>query len=357
MKGILKLSCGKIFKGTSFGANRNIKNEICFTTGLVGYPQSMSDPSFLGQILVFTQPIIGSYGIPSNIKDKYGLFKNFESDGIKVAGIIVGNYSEKYSHWSAVRSLSDWCNEFNIPAITDIDTRALTMILREQHTIGTIYIGDNKNEPNEQIQNFNSDVSIKIPQIFNPDGIVKIAMIDFGVKQSIIRCLIKRNCQITVYPYNTDISLLIDKYDGFCLSNGPGDPKMNNIAINNIRKLIEKNKTFKPIFGICMGLQILGLAIGMDTYKMKFGNRGHNQPVLDLINGGCKISSQNHGYALNENTLPNNWIISFKNANDNSIEGIKHLYLHYSSVQFHPESNSGPNDFEYLFDDFVNNCK
>lgn len=344
----------KGYKGIRYGGGKNtLFHELVFNTSLVGYSESITDPSYNNQILVFTQPLIGNYGVPSYEKDIFNLHKNFESGKIQVSGLIVGDYCKKYSHWNARCSLSDFCKLENIPILSDIDTRELTHLLRNNTLSGKIV--DDKLYVSEKLLNIGNEVknvSTKHKINYNPEGKVKIAVLDFGIKENIIRCLIIRNCSVTVYPYNTDISN--ENFDGVLLSNGPGDPKENTVAVNNVKKLLEIKK---PIFGICMGLQILGLAINMETYKMRYGNRGHNQPVINLVTNKSYITSQNHGYALSKESLQDKWVVSYKNLNDNTVEGIMHEFLPYFGVQFHPEFSGGPKDTEFLFDDFVDKCK
>lgn len=339
-------------KGLRYGSKINTKfHELVFNTSLVGYNESITDPSYRNQILVFTQPLIGNYGVPSYEKDQFNLHKNFESGKIQVSGLIIGDYSKNYSHWNAKWSLSDFCKSEDIPILSGIDTRELTHLLRNNPLSGKIE--DNKLYLNNYLDTTEINiVSTKQKINYNPKGKIKIAVLDFGIKNNIIRCLIKRNCSVTVYPYNYDITN--EHFDGVLLSNGPGDPKVNVVAVTNVKKLLEIKK---PIFGICMGLQILGLSINMETYKMKYGNRGSNQPVIDLLTNKSYITSQNHGYALNEKSLPDLWRISYKNLNDNTVEGIVHESLPYFAVQFHPEFRAGPKDTEFLFDDFVDKCK
>lgn len=340
-------------KGLRFGSKINTKfHELVFNTSVTGYSESITDPSYRNQILIFTTPLVGNYGTPSYEKDQFKLHKNFESGKIQVSGLIVSDYSTHFSHWNAKWSLSDFCKSENVPILSGIDTRELTHLLRNNPLSGKIE--DNKLYLSNYLDTTEIVNIVSTKQIlnYNPKGKTKIAVLDFGIKNNIIRCLIKRNCSVTVYPYNYDLSN--EHFDGVLLSNGPGDPKVNVIAVNNVKKLFEIKK---PIFGICMGLQILGLSINMETYKMKYGNRGHNQPVIDLLTNKSYITSQNHGYALNEESLPNKWRISYKNMNDNTVEGISHESLPYFAVQFHPEAQSGPKDTEFLFDKFVDQCK
>lgn len=356
----LKLKTGQIFTGTSFGAPVNTFGEAVFTTSLVGYPESMTDVSYTGQILVFTQPLIGNYGVPGQEKDEFGLFKYFESDGIKVQGIIVNDYATEYSHWTAVESLSEWCIRYNIPAISGVDTRALTQLLRDQgSTLAQICVGQEAHldnidsidfiDPNHE--NLVAKVSTKVPLSYNPKGDVKIALIDCGVKQNIIRCLCSRGAAVTVLPYDYDFNAVSHQFDGIFISNGPGSPTTCGETIKNIKIALETLN--KPIFGICMGNLLLGMAAGLQVYKLPFGNRGHNQPALNVDTGLCYITSQNHGYALNDSAMPKGWKRLFVNANDGSNEGIQHESKPIFSVQFHPEAKGGPQDTVYLFEEFL----
>lgn len=273
------------FDATSFGAPVSVSGELVFTTSLVGYPESMTDPSYCGQILVFTQPLIGNYGVPSAEKDRFGLFKHFESDKIQARGIIVNDYATKYSHWNAVESLGQWCARQQIPALTGVDTRAVTKLLRNHgSTLGNITIDGQEHVPHPDYNGMNM-VKLVSPSnvtVYNRGAPTKVALVDCGAKQNIIRCLASRDVEVTAFPWNYDISKEVDNFDGVLLSNGPGDPANCGEAIENVRKLlnIESKKSNPiPIFGICMGHQLLGLAAGFKTYKLPFGNRGHNQPV------------------------------------------------------------------------------
>ncbi|RCI00643.1 Multifunctional pyrimidine synthesis protein CAD [Rhizopus azygosporus] len=356
----LKLKTGQIFTGTSFGAPVSTFGEAVFTTSVVGYPESMTDPSYTGQILVFTQPLIGNYGVPGQTKDEFGLLKYFESDRIQVQGIIVNDYATEYSHWTAVESLAEWCIRQNIPAISGVDTRALTQLLRDQgSTLAKICVGEDyltddiasTDFPNPNAENLVAKVSTKVPITYNPKGDVRIAVIDCGVKQNILRCLASRGAAVTVLPYNYDFNSVANQFDGLFISNGPGSPTYCVETIKNLQVAIE---TFnKPIFGICMGNLLLGMAAGLNVYKLPFGNRGHNQPALNVDTGLCYITSQNHGYALNDKDMPGQWKRLFINANDGSNEGIRHETKPFFSVQFHPEAKGGPQDTFYLFEEFL----
>ncbi|KAF9931411.1 Multifunctional pyrimidine synthesis protein CAD [Linnemannia zychae] len=363
----LKLKSGHVFTGTSFGAPISSFGEAVFTTSLVGYPESMTDPSYRGQILVFTQPLIGNYGVPSQEKDQFGLLKYFESNKIQCQGIVVNDYATKYSHWTAVESLGEWCAREGIPAISGVDTRAIVHLLRDQgSTLAKLEVGDEVLEnkevvefPNPNLRNLVAEASTKEIYELNPLGDVKIALIDCGVKENILRCLVARGAAVTVFPWDYDFNQVLDQYDGLFISNGPGDPRAAKPTVQNLATAF-KNPNPKPIFGICMGNQLMGMAAGLDVYKLQFGNRGHNQPAVNMQNGRCSITSQNHGYALKDSVLSSpgstiqGWEKYFVNANDGSNEGIRHLTKPFSSVQFHPEAKGGPQDTEYLFDDFLN---
>ncbi|CAO3646954.1 unnamed protein product [Cunninghamella blakesleeana] len=358
----LKLKSGQVFKGTSFGADDSKSGEAVFTTSLVGYPESMTDPSYTGQILVFTQPLIGNYGVPGQVKDQYGLSKYFESDKIQVQGIVVNDYATQYSHWTAVESLGEWCKRYNVPAISGVDTRAITQLLRDQgSTLAQLAVGDDalKNSEGEfhdpNAENLVAKVSTKVPLHYHPEGDVKIAVVDCGVKQNILRCLTERGAQVTVLPWDYDFNQVKDEFDGLFISNGPGSPATCTETVKNLRVAIDSWN--KPIFGICMGNLLLGMAAGLDIYKLPFGNRGHNQPALNVDTGLCYITSQNHGYALQDNIMPKGWKKLFVNANDGSNEGIQHESKPIFSVQFHPEAKGGPQDTEYLFDDFLGHVR
>jgi carbamoyl-phosphate synthase small subunit len=366
LNGLLKFK-NYLFKGILYGKNVNVSGELVFTTSLVGYNESITDPSYKNQILVFTNPLIGNYGVPPKTLEN-NLLKYFESDKIHVSGIIVGNYSTKYSHHNAIESLDSFCKKNNVPLLSNIDTRMLTTYLRDHGTInGEIY---NQTEINnisnksliheskihESLIHPIIQVSTKKVITYNSTGKIKICLIDCGTKNNIIRSLINRDCQVDLVPYNTDISNSINYYHGIVIGNGPGDTSNNQVSviIKNIRKIINSYEI--PIFGICAGHQLLGLSAGFDVYKMKFGHRSHNAPVLDTFTNRCYITSQNHGYCIKNTYLPKDWNISFINLNDNTIEGIEHKFKPYFSVQFHPEGNSGSKDTEFLFDKFINKC-
>ncbi|OUM57013.1 hypothetical protein PIROE2DRAFT_55277 [Piromyces sp. E2] len=359
--GTLYLKDNTALQGISFGAERSIAGECVFQTGMVGYPESLTDPSYRGQILVLTFPLVGNYGVPSRDiveKELNNLPKYFESSKIHVAGLIIGQYSLDFSHYLAQSSLSDWLKENDVPALYGIDTRALTKKIRTQGELDDVEWHDPNSRnlvaevSTKEIQYYKADPSIAVK---GPDGkTIQILVIDVGMKNNQIRCFVKRGVDIKVVPWDYDF-LKDDDYDAVFVSNGPGDPSSLKITIEHLRAQIKKEN--KPMFGICLGHQLISLAAGATTRKMKFGNRGHNIPCTDMKTGRCFITSQNHGYAVDANSLPEGWKEYFVNANDASNEGIYHETLPYFSVQFHPEATPGPKDTEFLFDDFINIVK
>jgi carbamoyl-phosphate synthase small subunit len=340
------------FTGYSFGAEKSISGEVVFNTAMTGYPESLTDPSYKGQILVLTYPIIGNYGVPGDDLEE-NLHKYYESYALHISGLIVSDYTEEYSHWNAQKSLGTWLKEFYIPGISGIDTRQLTKILREKGTMLGKILLDNEHvdfyDPNEE--NLVAQVSIQERRIFG-NGKYRILLVDCGVKYNIIRNLIKRDATVILVPWDWDLSK--EDYDGLFISNGPGDPKQCDKTINHIRVSFERNK---PIYGICLGNQLMALAAGADSYKLKYGHRSHNQPVLQVGTNHAFITSQNHGYAIDNKTLPDGWEPLFINLNDNTNEGMRHKSKPFFSSQFHPEASSGPTDTEYLFDEFMETVK
>lgn len=353
----LRLENGSVFAGYSFGKYSRAEGEVVFNTGMMGYPEALTDPSYSGQILVFTYPIIGNYGVPKFTKD---IFSKFESEKVQVRGVVISNYSSNYSHFDANESLSSWLDGSNIPGIHGIDTRELTKVLRSRGVMpGEITIKEptgalNIFDPNEI--NLAAEVCVKKPVLYKPKNKKskkKILLIDCGVKNNIIRNFLNRGAEVLRVPQ--DYNPLKSDYDfnGIFISNGPGDPKKCTSAIENLRKSF---KLGIPIFGICLGSQIMGLAAGADTFKLKFGHRSQNQPciIVDRTSEGrCFITSQNHGYAIDTKTLPKQWSEWFVNNNDGTNEGIQHKSKPFFAVQFHPESSPGPNDTGWLFDKFI----
>lgn len=354
---------GPTFEGYSFGAKKSVAGEAVFTTSLVGYPESMTDPSYCGQILVFTQPLIGNYGVPSGTaRDEFNLLRYFESPHIHVVGIVVAEYAYEHSHWTAVESLSNWCQREGVAAVTGVDTREVITYLREQgSSLGRITL--ESQEPVEYLDpmstNLVSQVTTKEPyyvKALSPK--FDVALIDCGVKENIVRCLVSRGANVTVFPYDYEIQNIAGEFDGIFISNGPGDPAFCIKTVENLKALISlENMADLPIFGICMGHQLLAMAAGAKTLKLKYGNRAHNIPAMDLTTGRCHITSQNHGFAIDDSTLPAEWKPYFVNLNDKSNEGMIHTSRPIFSTQFHPEAKGGPMDSAVLFDKYFGNME
>ena len=371
----LILDNGTVFCGWSFGADVNTVGEVVFNTAMMGYPESLTDPSYAGQILVTTFPLIGNYGVPSTGIGADGLPLFMESDRIHPKGLIVADYSEEYSHWNAKESLSSWLKREGIPAISGIDTRRLTKLLREHGVMrGRISLTPNPspvregNIVSEGSDNLNEDygsinwvekVSCKEVITYKPSNsqlstlnsqLKTVVLVDCGVKANIIRCLLNRGVEVVRVPWDYDFNQL--EFDGLFLANGPGDPEQCSKTVEHIRTFLN-NKEVRPLMGICLGNQLLARAAGAKTYKLKYGHRSHNQPVQQVGTTKCYITSQNHGYAVDDSTLPSEWEPLFVNMNDGSNEGIRHKTNPWFSAQFHPEACSGPTDTEWMFDEFV----
>lgn len=349
-KAILTLEDGTIFEGKSFGYEKSCAGEVVFSTAMTGYPESLTDPSYSGQILVTTYPILGNYGVPVNGL-KNGVSEYYESEKIHCEAILCQDYSWDYSHWQATQSLGEWLIREQVAGIYGIDTRALTKKLRESGSmLGKIIVdgcGDTEfRDPDKE--NLVSKVSCK-EVIEYGKGEKTVVLVDCGVKHNIIRCLVGRGVKVVRVPWDYDFSNL--EYDGLFISNGPGNPDFADKTVENLRKAIQKDK---PICGICMGNQLLSKAAGAKTYKLKYGHRSHNQPVREVGTTRCFITSQNHGYAVDNATIPSDWEPRFINMNDGTNEGIRHKSKPFFSAQFHPEASSGPKDTESLFDEFIN---
>ncbi|MCL5438864.1 MAG: glutamine-hydrolyzing carbamoyl-phosphate synthase small subunit [Patescibacteria group bacterium] len=342
MIGKLIFEDGSVFEGKSFGFEKSTAGEVVFSTGMVGYPESLTDPSYKGQILIFTYPLIGNYGVQNK--------KYWESDNIKVSGLIVSTHNNTPSHFLSEISLGMWLKNEKIPALEISDTRFLTQKIRAKGTmLGKIIIGEEISFYNPDKENLVETVSSsKIQKI--GDGSKNIMIIDCGVKENIKRCLLKRGLRITIVPWNYDLfnNPEIKKIDGIVVSSGPGDPKKVNETIITIKKALKKKI---PILGICLGHQLLALAAEGDTHKLKFGHRSQNQPCVLKESGRCFITTQNHGFAVSK--VPPGFKVWFENANDGSNEGIIHENLPFMSVQFHPEASPGPTDTEWIFDEFL----
>ena len=348
-KASLILDDGTVFVGKSFGYEKPVAGEVVFNTAMTGYPESLTDPSYSGQILVTTYPLIGNYGVPRR-EEVNGLSRFYESEKIHVEALVVSDYSFEYSHWNADKSLADWLKEEQVVGIYDIDTRELTKRLREHGSMkGKIVIdgGEDIEFVDPNLSNLVAKVSCK-EVIRYGNGQKKVVLVDCGVKHNIIRCLLKRDVTVIRVPWDYDFNKL--DYDGLFISNGAGDPDMCGITVEHIRQAMNGTK---PIFGICMGNQLLSKAGGARTYKLKYGHRSHNQPVRQVGTNRCFITSQNHGFAVDNSTLGADWEPLFINMNDGTNEGIRHKSKPYFSAQFHPEAASGPTDTEFLFDEFV----
>lgn len=369
----LILSDGTVFKGESFGAAVDSSGEVVFSTGMTGYPESMTDPSFRKQILVCTYPLIGNYGVPAEELNVWEFSDGLESERIQVSGLVVLQVSDEYSHHNAVSSLQRWMEKHNVPGITGIDTRRLTKKLREEGTMLGRIVQDDEvaasglgplvsdiEDPNAH--NLVAEVSIDKPVTYEPEAggqRLTILAYDCGMKRNIIRSFLNRGVTVVRVPWDYDLASHQGPIDGVFISNGPGDPKQCDKTIEQIRTAIEREI---PTFGICLGNQLLALAIGGDTYKLPYGHRGMNQPCVEVLceDGSvcapnkqkCIITSQNHGFAVSEE-LPDGWNVWFRNANDGTVEGIRHESGLFFSVQFHPEASPGPEDAAYLFDTFA----
>lgn len=347
-KATLILENGKEFTGVSFGYPGSVAGEVVFNTAMTGYPESLTDPSYKGQILVATYPLMGNYGVPGLPPDQ-SLPRDFESDRIHISGLVISDYSEVYSHWNAQLSLGDWLRDSQVPGIYGVDTRALTKIIREHGCmLGKIIVDDQDidwYDPNHD--NLVAQVSCGEKTMYG-NGKNKIMLVDCGVKFNIIRSLLKFDTAVIRVPYDYDY--LNDDYDGLFISNGPGDPAMCVPAIDNLKRAIQGNK---PIFGICLGSQLLGIAGGASTFKLKYGHRSHNQPVIEYGTNRCFVTSQNHGYAVDHDTLDGDWKLYFENLNDGTCEGVRHRSKPIYATQFHPEASGGPTDTTFLFEQFI----
>ncbi|HMT01918.1 MAG TPA: glutamine-hydrolyzing carbamoyl-phosphate synthase small subunit [Burkholderiales bacterium] len=348
--GKLILETGEIFDGfapdwqtkTTFG-------EIVFNTGMTGYEETLTDPSYSGQILTFTYPIIGNYGVSKGL--------NFESEKIHAHGVICQNIFDAPAHHAGIYTFLNWLKDHQVPILLGVDTRELTKILRHHGVVASALIFENETLLT------NSDISLKFPNFLHEhlvkktscskavthgNGKLKIILVDCGLKRNILNNLLKFDVTVKQVPFNYDYTN--EEYDGVVLSNGPGDPKQCIETIEVLKKALEKNQ---PIFGICLGSQLMALAVNANTYKLKFGHRGQNQPCINTANNLCYLTAQNHGYAIDETTLPLDWQVTFKHLNDNTVSGIKHLHKPFSAVQFHPEAAAGPHDTFYLFEEFI----
>ena len=363
-KAFLVLEDGTLFTGIGFGAATKTSGEVVFSTGMVGYPEALTDPSYKGQILNLTYPLVGNYGVPSNDLS-FGLPLYFESNRIQTSGLIIHELCTEPYHWASKRTLDKWLQDEGIPGISGIDTRRLTKKLRTHGVmLGILQVCEADEEPNvdallkeagsipdPNLTDLVKEVSVKEPVSYNVDGMNTAVLIDTGVKNNIIRNFLKRGINVVRVPYDFSAKEILEyKPNGVIISNGPGDPKKCVVTVQSVKELAEK----KPTMGICLGNQILMLAMGGDTYKLKFGHRSQNQPALDLKTKRCYITTQNHGYAIEMNCFEKTplecW---FVNADDKTVEGIKHRTKPVFAVQWHPEASPGPYDTGFLFDEFI----
>ena len=364
---VLTLEDGTTYQGYSFGYDGPASGEVVFNTAMTGYPESLTDPSYEGQILVTTFPQLGNYGVPpaggNDTLDGY-----YESSRIHCRAIIAQDYAFHHSHWLADRSLAQWLKQEKITGIYGIDTRALTKHLRQHGSmLGKITIegGQDVDFYNPNAENLIALTSCAEPMVYSAigsapkpltlplaadtEGRPTVVLVDCGIKHNIIRCLLRRGVRVVLVPWDYDFNAI--DFDGLFISNGPGNPDFASATVENIRKALPAGK---PVCGICMGNQLLAKAAGASTYKLKYGHRSHNQPVRQAGTDRCFITSQNHGFAVDDASLPPDWEALFTNMNDGTNEGIRHRTLPFFSAQFHPEASSGPRDTEFIFDDFVN---
>ena len=352
----LVLQDGTRLTGKSFGFEAPVAGEVVFNTAMTGYPESLTDPSYAGQILVMTYPLAGNYGVPESGNAPSALPLFMESDRIHAKALVVADYSVEYSHWNAVESLADWLKREHVPGVTGIDTRSLTKVLREHGVMtGWLELEEEPGHPEDMDSrdygtvNWVAQVSCKDVIRYNEGAGKKVVLVDCGVKANIIRCLVSRGVEVVRVPWNYDYTSM--DFDGLFLANGPGDPDTCAEAVDILRRQMSRSR--KPICGICMGNQLLAKAGGATVYKLKYGHRSHNQPVREVGTNRCYVTSQNHGYAVDGTTLGQDWRELFVNMNDGSNEGIRHTVNPWFSSQFHPEACSGPVDTEFMFDRFM----
>ncbi len=364
-KAVLILEDGTYFVGYGFGAVKKAPGEVVFSTSMVGYPESLTDSSYKGQILTLTYPLIGNYGVPS-YEMEHGLPMHFESDNIKVTGLVIHDLCKQPFHWASTKTLDEWLKSEGVPGIYGIDTRRLTKKLRingvmlgilqvfeegETPSLETL-LNEVKHVADPNLTDLVEEVTTKEPVRYEAKGNRTVVLLDCGVKYGIIRNFVKRGIDVVRVPYDFSAKEILEYHpEGIIISNGPGDPKKCVKTIDSVRELVQENV---PVMGVCLGNQVLALALGGDTYKLKYGHRSQNQPALDLKTGRCYITTQNHGYSVTLDSLKETSMESwFLNANDKTIEGIKHKSKPVFAVQWHPEASPGPYDTEFLFDEFL----
>src|SRR5262245_53476008 len=353
----LRLHDGTELRGTGFGAAKPVQGEVVFNTAMTGYVEALTDPSYRGQILVLTYPLTGNYGVPPP-RARGSLAAPYESDQIQVQGLVVQSYVDEYSHHAAQRSLHEWLAAEGVPALTAVDTRMLTRRLREHGTMQGWLYPSTMSADQARARAAGVDMREELFRLVAPretvryeGGRYKILLVDAGAKDNMVRSLLARDATVVRSPWHADLAALAKQADGILIGNGPGDPKDLMALVRQVRSLLESYR--KPIFGVCLGNQILALAAGGDTYKLPYGHRGVNQPVQDLLSRRCFITSQNHGYAVRDDSLPKDWEPWFVNLNDGTNEGIRARNRPHFSIQFHPEASPGPQDTAFLFDDFM----
>jgi len=353
----LALEDGTLLEGVSFGAANAVCGEVVFNTAMAGYVEALTDPSYRGQILVLTYPLVGSYGVPAPRRADT-IAPPYESPRIQVQGLIVQNYVEAFSHRDAVRSLGNWLLAESIPAVQGIDTRRLTRRLRERGTLrGWLFpssLSLEEARAGASVVDMRNEVFRQVApaaSVTYPGREPRLLLIDVGAKDNMVRALLARGATVRRVPWHEDWLGEARQADGVVIGNGPGDPSDLADLVRNVRVLLDQ--FHKPVFGICLGNQILGLAAGGSTYKLPYGHRGVNQPVQDLLTRRCYITSQNHGYAVNDKSLPEDWEPWFVNINDGTSEGIRSKARPHFGVQFHPEAKPGPEDTGFLFDEFI----
>jgi carbamoyl-phosphate synthase small subunit len=361
---VLLLEDGTLFFGEGFGAEATVVGEVVFNTGMVGYPESMTDPSYAGQVLCFTYPLIGNYGVPSaGEKDVFGLPRYFESGGIKVSGLVVQEYCQRPSHWASVQTLSDWMADQGVPGIEGVDTRALVSTIRERGVMMCVLASGPEVASRRELQrlletsarydsvDFVKRVSVHEPTTYGAAE-EKVVLIDCGAKESIIRNMLGRGYMVVRLPFDSSYADVM-KHDpaGVIVSNGPGDPRLCVDTVRTTARLVDSEI---PILGICLGEQVLGMSQGAETYKLKYGHRGQNKPVVDLLSGRGYVTSQNHGYSVEAESLSKTELRPwFVNGDDNTVEGLIHGTRPCIAVQFHPEAAPGPYDTRFVFDKFA----